>query len=124
MSAWFDKKDIIPEEEVWKRNVSKLNVQTCSATPITPMEIKSPAVSPTEKRKLSISKFRKEMYSSVVTNWAPKIKFNVFRFLKFFIYHMLFFFIGPLANIFILIIDGRNLIYNMSFWGIKPDFFF
>lgn len=64
------------------------------------------------------------MYSSVITNRAPKIKFNVFWFVKFFVYHMLFFLIGPFANFIILAIDGKNLVYNMAFWGCKLDLFF
>ena len=51
-----------------------------------------------------------------------KVIFNIPRFLKFFIYHLLFFFMGPFCCIPIGLIDGFILPHNMAFIGFGTTF--
>lgn len=43
--------------------------------------------------------------------------FNGFYLIKFFIYHALFFFLGPLSIPIIWAIDGLSMVYNLGFLG-------
>lgn len=44
------------------------------------------------------------------------VEFKVGRSIKFMLYHLVFFYLGFVANIFIWMFDSRQLINNMSFW--------
>ncbi|CDW75954.1 UNKNOWN [Stylonychia lemnae] len=55
-----------------------------------------------------------------------QVEFKFGTFLKFMIYHLLFFYLGPLASILVLIFDTKQIVNNMSFWittGNKASFF-
>ena len=66
---------------------------------------------------------RKRMFEQVETEKPLKTRFHVLRFLKFLIYHILFFTLGPIAALPVLIIDGRILVHNMGFVGCNFNFF-
>lgn len=44
------------------------------------------------------------------------VTFNVKRFIKIFIYHLLFFYIGPLVVPLVIILDNKQFACNMAFW--------
>jgi len=45
-----------------------------------------------------------------------QVHFNVAVFIKFMIYHILLFYVGPISCLFVLIFDTKHTINNMSFW--------
>jgi len=49
-----------------------------------------------------------------VTEYVVNFQFKLF--LKFFIYHLLFFFFGPFSCPIIMIFDTYALVNNMAFW--------
>ena len=44
------------------------------------------------------------------------VEFRPLRFMKYMMYHLLFFYVGVAVNLLILIFDTKYIINNMSFW--------
>ena len=44
------------------------------------------------------------------------VNFKILRFIKIFMYHLLFFYIGPFVVPIIVILDNKDLACNMGFW--------
>ena len=62
----------------------------------------------------------KAMQVSLVQNLVDisefKVEFRVGRFLRLFVYHILYFIIGPLSSLFCIIFDTIGLAGNAAFW--------
>ncbi len=57
-----------------------------------------------------------KVLNSILETTEATVDFNVARFLRVFIYHLLFFYFGFLTVPFILIFDSLGLASNMGFW--------
>ena len=73
----------------------------------------------------------KAMQVSLVQNLVDisefKVEFRVGRFLRLFVYHILYFIIGPLSSLFCIIFDTIGLAGNAAFWpktSVLSVFFF
>ena len=54
------------------------------------------------------------------------VKFDVVRFIRIFIYHILFFYVGPFMLPLVYLFDSNGLVKNMGFWigtSVKFPFF-
>ena len=54
--------------------------------------------------------------SSILDISEYHVKFEVLRFLKLFLYHIMFFIFGPLTALFIAIFDTKGIVVNGAFW--------
>jgi len=69
---------------------------------------------------------RKALLGNMVDISEYNIYFNGTRFVKLFLYHLLFFYIGPIVGFIVWMIDGKGLALNTAFWYNKnmlPSFY-
>lgn len=74
--------------------------------------------------KVEISQGRGKMYDLFLSRDEANVLFDYNKFSKFFIYHLLFFFVlGPILGIILIPIEGIEMVLNMGFLGFNFGFF-
>eukprot|EP00347_Sterkiella_histriomuscorum_P010073 403338785 len=62
------------------------------------------------------AKLEQHFAKRVVNISEFQVEFKLLNFIKFMIYHLLFFYIGPFASLIVLMVDSKYIMNNISFW--------